>query len=67
VNYRVEITVLVDLAGYGLGREIAGDNPLGTRCRRKGRAAASVVSPMHDDPIALLDHEFGRHEPKAVR
>jgi hypothetical protein len=71
VNYRGEITELVDLAGYGLdpgdGREIAGDNPLGSRCRRKGRAAASIVSPMHDDPIAPLDQEFGRHEPKAVR
>ena len=71
VDYGVEATELVDLVGNGPGpgdgREVASHGPLGAGRGRKGVAAPTVVSPVQDDLMALLDQEPRRQETKAVR
>jgi len=71
VDYGVEATELVGLVGNGLrpgyGGEIPGDDPPSTGCRREGVAAATVISSVQNDIMALLDQEPGGHQTQAVR
>jgi hypothetical protein len=71
VDHGVEPTELVDAVCDTLrtsyGGEVAQNDILGARRRRKCVAAALVISPMQDDVMALLDQKPGRHQSEAVR
>ena len=71
VDYRVEATELVDLVGNGPrpgdGREVPGDGSPGARRRRDGVATSTLIPPVYDDLMALLDQEPGRHKTETVR
>jgi hypothetical protein len=71
VDYRVEATELVDLVGNGPrpgdGREVPGDGSPGARRRRHGVATSTLIPPVYDDLMALLDQEPGRHKTETVR
>jgi hypothetical protein len=71
VDYRVEATELVDLVGNGLrpgdGREVPGDGSPDPRRRRDGVATSTLIPPVYDDLMALLDQQPGRHKTETVR
>ena len=71
VDYRVEATELVDLVGNGPrpgnGRQVAGNGCPGAGRRRDRVATSTLIPPVYDDLMALLDQEPGRHETEAVR
>jgi hypothetical protein len=71
VDYRVEATELIDLVRYGRcsgdGGEIAADSSLRADSRKEGVTAPTLIPPVQDDLMALLDQELGRHETEAVR
>jgi hypothetical protein len=71
VDYGVKATEVVCLVRNnpcpGDGGEVAGDGSLGTSRRCEGVATSTVIAPVQDDLMALLDQEPGRHETEAVR
>ena len=71
VDYSVEAAELVDLVGKcscpSDGREVPTDSSLGAGCRCEGVAAPTIIPPVQDDLMALLDQELGRHKTEAVR
>jgi hypothetical protein len=65
VNHTIERAELVDCIRHGPrpgnGREIAGNDALGARSRRESVAAATFISSMQNNLMALLDQQPRRH------
>jgi hypothetical protein len=71
MDHGVEATELISLVRYGRrsgdSGEVAADSSLGPDCRSQGVLAPTLIPPVQDDLMALLDQELGRHETEAVR
>src|SRR5262249_21149035 len=71
VDYGIKATELIDLVGNGPRPgdrgQISGDGSPGTAPRHEGVATSTVVAPMQNYLMALLDQKSGRHETEAVR
>jgi len=63
VDYGVEATELIDLARHGRrpgdGGEISADSSLGADRCQESVAASTLIPPVQDDLVALLDQELG--------
>ena len=63
MNYGVEATELIDLVRYGRrpgdGGEVPADSSPGARCRRESVTAPTLIPPVQDDLMTLLDQESG--------
>jgi hypothetical protein len=71
VDYGVKATEFVDLVGNGPrsgdGREVPRDGSLGSGRCQQGVTASTIIPPMQNNLMALLDQEPGRDQTEAVR
>jgi hypothetical protein len=71
VNHTIERAELVGCIRHGPRlrdrREIASNDASGASGCRESLAAATVISSMQKDLMALLDQQPGRHQTKTVR
>ena len=70
VDYGIKATELIDLVGNGSrpgdGRQVPGDScPSARRLERV--ASSTVIPPVYDDLMTLLDQDPGRHPTESVR
>jgi hypothetical protein len=69
VDYGIKATELVDLVGNGSrpgdGREVPGNGCPGAR--RRLERVATVIPPVCDDFMALLNQDSGGHQTEPVR
>jgi hypothetical protein len=71
VDDSVKATEPIDLFSdgprSGNGREVSRDSSLGADCRRERVATSTLIPPMEDDLMTLLDQEPGRHQTEPIR
>jgi hypothetical protein len=71
VDYGIKATELIDLVGNGSrpgdGRQVPGDGCPSARRRLERVASSTVIPPVYDDLMTLLDQDPGRHPTESVR